>query len=78
MTYKRYVTIEDSRRVVISDVPFRPGQRVEVVMIAEDEESASRLQELKQLLQATHGLPPAQALTEDDIASEIETYRAGR
>ena len=30
--YKKYVVIEDPHRVVLSDLPFETGQRVEVVI----------------------------------------------
>ncbi len=33
---KRIVTVEDPARLVLSDLPFPPGQRVEIVMIAEE------------------------------------------
>jgi hypothetical protein len=63
---------------VLSDLPFQPGQRVEVVVIAEDEPPANRVRELRELFQTTQALPQAQAITEDDIAAEIAAYRAGR
>ncbi len=78
IAYKRYVTIQDPQRIVLSNLPFRAGQRVEVVIIAEDEEATARIQELKQLFKTTQGLPQAQTLSEDDIAAEVEAYRAGR
>jgi hypothetical protein len=41
IAYKTYVTIADPKHVVLSDLPFRAGQRVEVVVIAEAEEDAA-------------------------------------
>lgn len=76
--YRKYVTIKDPKNLTLSDLPFRPGQRVEVVMIAEDEERERRVQELKALLKKTQSLPEAKAVTEDMIAEEIAQYRAGR
>lgn len=78
LAYKTYITIEDPKRVVLSDLPFRPGQRVEVVLIAEEVEAARavRVAEFKALFQATQALPQAQAISEDDIAAEIAAYRA--
>ncbi len=80
LAYKTYITIEDPKRVVLSDLPFRPGQRVEVVLIAEEVEAARavRVAEFKALFQATQALPQAQAISEDDIAAEIAAYRAGQ
>ena len=78
LAYKKYITIEDPNRVVLSDLPFRAGQRVEVVVIAEDEARSVRLQELRTLFKVTQELPQAQAVSEDDIAAEIAAYRAER
>ncbi len=77
IAYKRYVTIQDPQQIVLSDLPFRAGQRVEVVMIAEEDMNA-RLTALKNLFSATQALPQAKTLTEDEIAAEIEAYRAGK
>ena len=75
---KRIVTVEDPERVVLSGLPFRRGQRVEVVMIAEEELNRPAAEELRQLLRETQQLPSAKAVSEDQIAEEIAAYRAGR
>ncbi len=76
--YKKYVTIDDPKKLVLSDLPFQPGQRVEVVLIAEDEEREKRVQELRMLLKKTQALPKARTVTDDMIAEEVAAYRAGR
>lgn len=78
LAYKRYVTIKDSARLELTGLPFRPGQRVEVVIIAQDEEQEARVEKLRALFKATQALPQAKSLSEDTIAEEIEEYRAGR
>ena len=78
MAYRRYTTVQKTKQIVLSDVPFQPGQRVEVVVIAEEEQPARRVRELQELLKATQALPQARAMTEDEIAAEIAAYRAGR
>jgi hypothetical protein len=78
IAYRQYATVQKSKQIVLSDLPFQPGQRVEVVVIAEDEPPANRVRELRELFQITQALPQAQAITEDDIAAEIAAYRAGR
>lgn len=77
LAYKRYVTVKDPDNLVLKKLPFRAGQRVEVVMIA-DEEKKARVQELKKLLKKTQKLPKARAISEYEIAEEIKAYRAGR
>lgn len=76
--YKKYVVIEDSHQVVLSDLPFEAGQRVEVVMIADEPQVAARLDSLHRLMSSTQALPQARTLTEADIAAEVEAARAGR
>lgn len=74
--YKKYITIEDPNHVVLSDLPFKPGQRVEVIILAEDSKRAIS-EELRDLFDRTQALPGVQDITEDEIAAEIEAYRRG-
>ena len=78
LAYKKYVTIKDPAKLELTGLPFHSGQRVEIVMIAEDEERDERLETLRALFKETQALPQAQAISEDMIAEEIEEYRAGR
>jgi hypothetical protein len=76
--YKTYLTIQDPKHVALSNVPFHPGQRVEVILLAaEDDQSthSTYIRELKRLFKATQELPQAQSMTEEDIAAEIKAYR---
>ncbi len=74
--YKKYITIEDPNRVVLSDLPFKPGQRVEVIILAEDSDHAIS-EKLRDLFDKTQAIPGVQDITEDEIAAEIEAYRRG-
>ncbi len=76
--FKKYVTIKDPENLVLKKLPFRSGQRVEIVMIAEDEKNQVSAQELKKLFKKTQKLPQAKAISENQIAEEIQAYRAGR
>lgn len=78
LAYKQYVTIKDPAKIELSGLPFRVGQRVEVVMIAEDDDRTTRVQELKALFRSTQALPQIKAITDEMIAEEVEAYRAGR
>lgn len=73
--YRTYLTISDPKQVIISDVPFQPGQVVEVLLLAQDEDRTAMLQRLDTLFKTTQALPQAQAITDEDIAAEIEGYR---
>ena len=76
--YKKYLVVEDPHRVVLSDLPFEAGQRVEVVMLADEPQTAARLETLHTLLTSTQALPQARSLTEADIAAEVAAARTGR
>ena len=78
LAYKQYVTIKDPAKIELSGLPFRVGQRVEVVMIAEDDDRTARVQELKTLFSSTQALPQIKAITDEMIAEEVEAYRSGR
>jgi antitoxin ParD1/3/4 len=78
LAYKQYVTIKDPAKIELSGLPFRAGQRVEVVMIAENDDQTTRVEELRVLFRATQALPQAQALTDEMIAEEVESYRTGQ
>lgn len=75
LAYKQYITINDPAKIELTSLPFRKGQRVEVVMIAEDDERSVRIDELRGLFKGTQALPQVQAISEEMIAEEIEKYR---
>ena len=77
-SYRTSLTIKDPKQVILSDLPFREGQQVEVVVVAKDGADSSRIEELKELFGATQSLPHLKALSEDDIISEVEAYRNGQ
>ena len=75
--YRTYLVVEDPKRVVLTDVPFNAGQRVEVLMV-QDESSERLTEELRTLMKETQNLPQIKALSEVEIREEIEAYRVGR
>ena len=36
--YKKYLTIDDPNNLVLSGLPFTSGQRVEIIILSENEE----------------------------------------
>ncbi|WP_341527869.1 hypothetical protein WKK05_00470 [Nostoc sp. UHCC 0302] len=75
--YKKYITITDPKQVILSDLPFQAGQRVEIIILAEDNQKAEISKKLKDLFDKTQSLPEVQEITEAEIATEIEAYRRG-
>jgi hypothetical protein len=75
---KRVVTVREPGRVVLSDLPFQAGQRVEIVLIAEEGTRETAAEELRRLFKGTQALPQAWAITEEEISEDVASYRAGR
>jgi hypothetical protein len=76
--YRTYLTVTDTKQVGLSDVPFQPGQVVEVLVLAQDADRALALRQLDTLLQSTQTMAHVQELTDDEIAAEIAAYRKGQ
>lgn len=64
-----------SKQVILNDVPFQPGQRVEVLVLVTNESDRETPQELEILLKETQALPHIQALTDEDIVAEVAAYQ---
>lgn len=73
--YRTYLTVTDSKQVVLSDVPFQPGQRVEVLVLTTSDTDVAAVSELQALFEETQALPHIQTLTDDEIAAEVTAYR---
>ncbi len=78
IAYKRTVTIQNPRELVLNDLPFQAGQRVEVVLLAEETTPIPTPADLQALFREIQALPQARTITDEEIAAEIEAYRAGR
>lgn len=74
--YKTFVTIQNPNQVVLNNLPFKEGQQVEILVLANDDQS--QIQQLKLLFNETQSLPQSQSLTEEEILDEVATYRSGR
>ena len=75
--YKTYITIKDPNNVVLSNLPFQPGQRVEVIIWTENNERAEISKKVMDLFDLTQKIPGVQEIIEEEIAAEIEAYRRG-
>ncbi|MGI8653952.1 MAG: hypothetical protein ACR2LC_01895 [Pyrinomonadaceae bacterium] len=75
--YRTYLIVKDPKRVVLSNLPFHAGQKIEIVVLAKDEDRTARVQELTDLFKATQSLPQARVISEDDVMREVEAYRSG-
>lgn len=73
--YKKLITIEDPNNVVLSSLPFQPGQRVEITISVEENSRAEISQKFRSLFDKTQEIPEVQEITEEEIAAEIDAYR---
>lgn len=72
--YKTYLTIQNPNQIVLNDLPFKQGQQVEILVLANDEHSQSEIQKLKSLFKATQSLPQIKSLSEEEILTEAEAH----
>ncbi len=76
--YRTQATITDSKQLVLSDVPFGAGEKVEIEVWAANGSGTERTEKLKELFKTTQALQQIKTLTEDDILNEIDAYRNGK
>ena len=74
-TYRKYIIIDDPNHVFLSELPFQPGQRGEIVVTADNEQIPAHVQELQTLFKLTQQLPQAKAISDEEITAEIAAYR---
>jgi hypothetical protein len=73
--YKMMATVQRRQRLVLENLPFAEGERVEAVVWASEESRQPLLADLKALFAETQALPQLETITEDEIAAEIAAYR---
>lgn len=76
--YRTYLTITDPGQVVLTDLPFQPGEHIEVLLLAQSDDDPAPVQELVTLLKTTQALPHIQALNDEEIEAEVDAYRKGQ
>lgn len=68
--YKKYVTIDNPQQLVLSDLPFVPGQRVKIIILAEENNPDSPLEELRQKIDRATEQILAGNVTEGELVFE--------
>ncbi len=74
-SYKTYLTVDKSNQIIVSNLPFKPGQKVEVRIEVVDENKQPLVKELQNLFKEIQALPSSNNITEEEILAEIEDYR---
>jgi hypothetical protein len=75
--YRTHLTVTDPNQVVLTALPFRAGQRVEVILLASEEEKSEEVGKQYDLLSQTQATSAARDLDEDVFSKEVAAYRGG-
>lgn len=79
--YQTHITIEDPNQIILSNLPFQKGQKVEIIISPYQEDKSQVQQELElgerweKFMTKIQTLSVDNPLTEEEIAAEIEAYR---
>jgi len=73
---RRTVTIKPGGLIELRDPELPEGETAEVVVRVGS--PAERVREARELFAVTQGAPAARAITEDEIAAEIRSWRQSR
>jgi len=76
--YRKQIIIQDPARLVLSDLPFSPGERVEIQIESESLPKTEAAHEWKALFEQIDKSPDVRRISEEEIAAEIAAYRAGK
>jgi hypothetical protein len=73
---KKELVIDNSHSFLLSDLPFKTGEKV-VVFVMSETDLTAKLKKWQTLFKETQALPQVKDITDADIDAEIEAYRAG-
>jgi hypothetical protein len=75
--YKTYAQIDAGGRLVLEGLPFRDGALLEVLIIDPTQEPRERSEGWRALMRHVQALPHSKALSDEEIAAEIDAHRSG-
>lgn len=73
---KKEAVINDNHSFLLSDLPFKAGEKVTVFIVTETD-LATKLKKWRSLFEETQTLSHLQEITDSEIDTEITAYRAG-
>lgn len=76
--YKTYARVDSSGKLSLENLPFAEGVLVEVLVVDQNRSAPEREESWRRLMRQVQQLPQVQALSDDDIAAEIDAYRESR
>ena len=75
-TYRTYLTVTNPGQLTLTDLPFKSGQTVEIIIRPQRMKPEQSLNALLKLFKETQKLPRIQTITEEDIQAEIASCRS--
>lgn len=77
--YKIHTVVGESGRLMLTGLPFKPGQRVEVVVVEEDRPPLSeRTADLDRLFRLTQRIAQERGIADETVAHEVDACRGGQ
>ncbi|MBS4095432.1 MAG: hypothetical protein KGZ83_01170 [Sulfuricella sp.] len=76
--YKTYARVDSSGRLSLENLPFAEGALVEVLVVDPHRSAPEREESWRRLMRQVQELPQVKALSDADIADEIDAYRETR
>ena len=76
--HKTTARIQAPGEPATTDLPFAPGTLAEVLVVGSERSAAEREQEWARLMKTVQALPQVQAISDEDIATEIDICRSAR
>jgi predicted DNA-binding antitoxin AbrB/MazE fold protein len=82
-TFRTRTTVSKDGKLSIKNLPFRPGEKVEVIVRAETKKVSpakrkALIGKMKSLFREIQSLPRAKTITEEEIQAEITAYRKSK
>lgn len=74
-TYKTYVQIDDSGRLVLEGLPFPDGTLLEVLLVDQSQQPAERVESWRALMRHVQALPQSRTISDEEIDAEIRAHR---
>lgn len=74
-TFKTYVQIDATGRVVLEGLPFPEGSLLEVLVVDQTHQPEERVESWQALMRHVQGLAHTKGITEEEIATEIDAQR---
>jgi hypothetical protein len=74
-TIKKYLTVTEANSIILSNLPIKRGEKVEVIIHYQQNSKDRDITKLKKLFDETQALPHLKNISEEEVLDEIEMAR---